>query len=230
MDDGPISAPTPTGNDAPRDPAGSFEDPTHSPKPASAPSKRGYVIAAILAVLGLTFGGGGLLVGLNQVSDKVDGFQRIDVPGSGAVRFTAPGEFTVYYEATGTTADGGVNVSLPPVQILLTGGEGGEPVRLSEYEGSLNYDVGGHEGFAVATFRIDTPGTYVLAGDATIAPGIAQLAVGHGLGGDLVQTILPGLVLFLAFLAAAIVAIVTFVRRRRARRRFSGRPLEGFVQ
>lgn len=185
-------------------------EPILSSRPISVlPSRRGYLIAAIVAVLGLIIGVGGLVRGMGQLSDDVDAFDRVDLPGSGTVRFATAGHYTLYYEATGAT-------EVPPFRVVLQA-PSGEPVQLTEYRGSFDYSTGDHEGTAVATFHIDTPGPYDLASEASIPPGIGQLAVGKGLGGNLAQTLVPGLVLFLALITAATLAVVTAVRRRRAR-------------
>ncbi|MDQ4069767.1 MAG: hypothetical protein M3203_09920 [Actinomycetota bacterium] len=195
------------------------DDPTLRLTPISAPpSRRGYVVAAVLALVGLVVGVGGLVRGFTQLSDTVDRFPRMDVPGSARFDFAAPGDFTLYYESAGA-ADGVVTVSLPPVQVALTAEQGGQVVSLEEYEGSFDYSVGGRDGTALATFRIDTPGTYVLTADAPVPPGAARLAIGKGLGGALAQTVVPGLFLAGALIAAAVVAIATAVRRRRAANR-----------
>jgi hypothetical protein len=174
------------------------------------PSRRGYVIAAVIAAVGLVFGLGGLARGISDLSAEVDAFDRVDVPGQGAIRFETPGNYTLYYESA-------VANVVPPFRAVLEGPDG-EPVELTAYEGSFDYTVGGHNGTAVATFRIETPGTYDLHAMGSVPAGSGQLAVGKGLGGHLARTLVPGLILFVAMVAAAVLAIVTAVRRRRSRR------------
>lgn len=178
------------------------------------PSRRGYLIAAVIAVVGLVFGGGAVLRGFARLTDTVDAFQRVDVPGGGALSFDTAGDFTIYYETAGGAR---ATAALPPVQLGLEAREGGEAVTLSEYAGSLTYGVGERQGEAVATFHVDAPGAYVLTTDAPLAPGIARMAVGRGIGGQFAQSLVGGLALALALVVAVILAGVTAVRRRRAR-------------
>ena len=195
------------------------DDPTLPLAPiVDGPSRRGYAIASLIAVLGLMIGVSGLVRGFGELSDRVDSFQRVEVPGNGRFEFAKAGDFTVYYETSGTGGGEVVTVSLPPVRVTLVPEPGGAPIPIQEYGGSFDYSVGGHYGTALATFRIDTPGTYVLTAEAEIPPGAAQLAIGKGLGGTLARTIIPGIFLGVALIAAAIVAVVTAIRRRRARR------------
>lgn len=176
-----------------------------------APTRRGYAIAAVLAVVGLVIGLGGLLGGIGDLSAEVDAFQRVDVPGRGTVRFSSAGDYTLYYE---TVLGGG----RPAFRTVLEGPDG-ELVQMTEYTGSFDYSVGGHDGSAIATFSIETPGTYELHAMASAPAGSGRLAVGKGLGGHLAKTLAPALVGFLTLMTAAALAIVTAARRRTARRR-----------
>jgi len=204
------------------DPAAGYVPTAHAAwAPPAAPlpsrvSRRGYAVAGIIALLGLVIGLAGLVRGFGALSDRVDAFQRVDVPGTGEVQFTEAGDFTLYYEAAGVSADD-ASTAVPSVQIGIVSAQGDKPVSLDKYGGSATYSFGGHEGRAVATFHIADPGTYVVASAADIEPGSAQLAVGGGLGAGFAQIILPALVLVLALLAAVVLAIVTAVRRHRAR-------------
>ena len=174
------------------------------------PSRRGYLVAALTAVFGLVFGVGGLILGVNQLSSEVDGFDRVSMPGQGSVTFEAPGDYTLYYESLG----GG---QVQPFQALLAS-PSGERVPMTAYEGSFDYSVGKYDGTAVATFHIDKAGTYDLRSESLAPVGSGQLAVGKGLGGHLASTLIPGLILFVAFVTATVVASVTAVRRRRSGR------------
>ncbi len=184
---------------------------------AGSPSRRGYVIAVVIAVIGVVIGVSGLLRGLSQLSDRVEAFQRVDVPGTDTLSFSGPGDFTVYYEATSLGLAEGETVSLPAVDISLESEGDKASVELAKYSGNLTYTVGGYEGVAVATFHIDRPGTYKMTAKAALAPGIGQLAVGKGLGSSFARALLPGLILLLALLTAIILTVVTAVRRHRAR-------------
>ncbi|MFN2505853.1 MAG: hypothetical protein ABR540_16765 [Acidimicrobiales bacterium] len=202
----------------PPSPGESPPAPIPPPPPMAEPSRRGYFVAGLIAVIGLLLGGIGLVRGFGALSDRVDEFERVEVPGAAGLTFDTAGDFTLYFEAPGTS-DATSNDALPAVQVLLEPAGGGDPVPIKAYGGSVTYTVGGHEGRAVGTFHIDAPGDYKLSSDASISPGFAQIAVGTSLRGPLAQLFLSGLILFVAFAAAVVVSVVTAVRRRRARRR-----------
>lgn len=155
-----------------------------------------------------------LVIGFNSLGRQIDGFQQVPIPGQSEVSFTEPGSYVLYYEGVGAS-EGNVpqfNVSVTPV-----GGDG--TVRLSDYAGSLTYDFSGHSGRALATIDIDKPGKYLLQTESAAANGQANVAVGESVGGDIVRTVVLGLVgTFVLFLAGVAVAVVVAIRRRRARR------------
>lgn len=211
----------------PNGPAGSMAGSAEGPataqlnRPPLGPSRRGYLVASLIAVAALLIGGIGIIRSFGVVSDRVGAFHRVDVPGSEVLDFYEAGDYTLYYEAAGITGDAEATAALPPVRVLLEPADGGQPVTLEEYGGSLTYSAGGHDGRALATFHIDRPGSYKLSSDAEIMAGQAQLAVGEGLGSPLARVFLWGAVLLVAFLAALVLSVVTAVRRSRARRRLT---------
>ena len=70
----------------------------------------------------------------------------------------------------------------------------------------------------MATVHIQRPGQYQLRADATIEPGIAQVAVGRSLARGLAGTLLVGFAAFAAFVGGSVIAILTASRRQAARR------------
>ena len=95
---------------------------------------------------------------------------------------------------------------------------GGRPVTLSAYDGSLTYSFGGHSGRAFATFDIDEPGTYRLRTETT-GVGTGTVAVGRGVGGRLVATVLGTLLIgAVGLIAGGTTLLVTGIRRGRAKR------------
>lgn len=88
-------------------------------------------------------------------------------------------------------------------------------VELSPYSSSVTYDVPGHDGRAVWSFRAAATGDYTVTTDGQF--GI--VAVGPGLGRGLFGGILVGVGLILVTAAAAIVGIIVVaVHRGRSRR------------
>ena len=181
-------------------------------------ARRGYLLAAVLVLVGIVVGAGGVVSAARTVADRVEGFQRVGVPGTSEVRFERAGSHTLYYEAAGVGNEEETGVTLPPVQVTLNNAQSSAPLTVKRYGGSFNYSIGGHEGFAVGTVRIERPGRYLLRADATIEPGIADIAVGRSLARGLAATLTAGLVAFGAVVAAIVIAIITAVRRRDARR------------
>ena len=181
------------------------------------PSRAGYILAAALLVLSVTVAAGGVIVTARAVSHRVETFQRVGVPGTAPLRFDAPGSYTIYYEAAGV-GDEATGVTLPPVHLTLSRAETGAAVPLARYHGSFNYNIAGHDGVAVATLRVERAGRYQLRADATIEPGIAQVAVGRSLARGLAGTLLVALAALAAFVGGTVAAILTASRRQDARR------------
>ena len=149
------------------------------------------------------------------MSDRVETFQRVEVPGTSEVSFDKAGDFTLYFEAFGVSGDEGAS-AVPSMEIGLEPAQGDTPVTLERYSGTATYKLSGHEGRALATFHVE-PGTYLLTSTADAEPGSVQLAVGGGLGAGLVQLIVPGIILVIALIGAVVLAIVTAIRRSRSR-------------
>ena len=191
--------------------------PPPPPPPPSGPprpSRAGYAIAAVIAVVGAVIAIVGVVNSFRTFADRVDAFQRVNAPGTGQVTFAEAGDFTLYYEAPGVSGDGGV---VPAMDIVLVAAPAGPPVQLSRYGGRFTYTVSGHEGTAIATFHIGSPGRYVLTSTADSARLFGQLAVGKSLGSALAGLLVPILLAFAAFGTAAVLAIVTAVKRSRRR-------------
>ena len=144
--------------------------------------------------------------------DKIEDFQRVEVPGTEAIRLDA-GSYTIYAEggffgdSDTWSFEGSVEIRGPDERL----------VELRRYGSRTTYDVSDHEGFAVWTFRVDETGTYRVTTSGN--PGTA-VAIGPGLGAGLVGGVVGGILLIIAGgLFALITIIVTAVRRGNARRR-----------
>ena len=91
------------------------------------------------------------------------------------------------------------------------------------YGGSLDYNIGGHSGHALATFDADRPGQFTVNAEAD-RPGGA-IAVSKSMSGAIVWTVIGALaVWFVTVVAGVVLAIVTYVRRRRSRTDAAARP------
>jgi hypothetical protein len=218
--------------------------PTRPPIPSrqarKRPSTAGYWVAAVVAVLGLTAAFLWGAVGLHTTEDRINGLDRLAVPGATTVSVTSPGTMVVYHEsaaevgrsadptATGRIAttrwDPGtrtiVTVSYPSdaptwQQLgLVVTGPGGVAVPVATYRSSAHYDVDpGRAGRAVATFPATTAGPYRVSA-ARASEAEATLAVGDDLARGLVWTRLGAVVLGLVTVLTAVpLAVATYQAR-----------------
>ncbi|MBF6171477.1 hypothetical protein [Nocardia blacklockiae] len=178
------------------------------------PSGRWYVLAAALAVAGIV---GAMVIGVTsfvRLSDRVDGFQRVPIPGSSDVRIGDTGGYTMYFEypnASAVAFRGSVNVRLL--------GPDGASIPLEDYSSALTYNFGGHEGRAGFSFDAPRPGTYhvVTQGDSGVTA-----AIGRGIGGSIGATVLLALGVGAAgVILGLVVLIVVAVRRGSSKRRIA---------
>jgi hypothetical protein len=186
------------------------------------PSVWWFVVAGGLALAGVVGAIVLWVTGVMRLTDRVDDFTRIDVPGSGEVSIDDPGGYSIYHEYFGAGADGyddddfGDNFE-PTPGVTVTDPSGAE-VRLRPYTTSVTYDFGGHEGEGVFTFDAEQAGTYEVTttGDSISS---STIAVGPGIGRGLVSSIVGGFVVgAIGVIGGIVLAIVTGVRRGRSRR------------
>jgi hypothetical protein len=205
------------------------------------PSTSRYWVAAIVAVLGLTAALVWGAVGTSNTLDRINGFDRLAVPGATTVSVTDPGTMVVYHEsaaevaryaeptATGRSAtrwDPGTRTIVtvryagdtPTWQQLglSVTGPGGAAVPVATYRSNARYDLEpSRAGRAVATFQAPTPGPYRVSAARATEAG-ATLAVGDDIARGVVLTTLGAVILGLAtVLAAVLLAVVTYQARSR---------------
>lgn len=176
------------------------------------PSRWWYLISAVvgvgLAVAVLAVGLGGFTRGLDQMI----------VPGEASVVLDDPGRYTVFLEHR-SSVDGRVFDTggiIPGLNVAVVSGASGRPVELRTPGATTEYSFGSRSGISVLEFSIDEPGTYVVAAqypDGATGPEVV-LAVGRA--PKIISTILGALG---AVAMGVTGAVVTFVRRRRAKRR-----------
>jgi hypothetical protein len=208
------------------------------------PSTVGYWVAAVVAVLGLTAAFLWGAVGISNTQDRVDGFDRVAVPGTVTVSVSDPGTMVVYHESAAEVAryneptangrpatrwDPGtrtiVTVRYPSdaptwQQLgLSVTGPGGVAVPVAAYRSSARYDVeAGRAGRAVATFEATTAGPYRVSAARATEAG-ATLAVGEDITRSLVLTTLGAVILGLVTVLTAVpLAVVTYRARSRTLR------------
>jgi hypothetical protein len=178
------------------------------------PSRLWYWVAAGLLIAALacvSFG----VAGFVSLSHQVNDFQRVRVPGQADVSFASPGGYLVYFEGPGFNT-----ASRTGTVHMLLQGTNGLPVPISRLQGqSETYSMTGHNGVAVASFTIATPGTYILSAGLPSSPAPVDIAVGRSIGTSIGATVILILVAVFALgPAAVVVGAVTAVRRHRSRR------------
>lgn len=185
------------------------------------PSKWWYLGAAMVAMVGIAAAIGLFVRGIMGVYDDVNEFQRVSVPGEGTVSIDDPGGHTVYLEFAG--ANESTTARAPPVDVAITDPDGG-PVGIVRYESNVTYETDEHEGIAVYSFDTARAGTYRVTADST-SPGVTVVAIGEGLGDDLIRSIVAAFAAgIIGALVAGAIATVTAVGRSRARRMLPAEP------
>jgi hypothetical protein len=180
------------------------------------PGPAGFVIGGVVIALGVAAAIAWAVLGVLHFKDAIDDLHRLPVPGAITVQLDK-GRYTVYQEVSSGGSDA-ARGRVPP-SVSVTPALGGPALALSAYEGSLNYDLGGHAGAAVAGFRVERSGRYRVATRA-VSSDAADLtvAVGPGLGRRIVGIVAGAAAFFfpLVSLGGGLI-IATAIRRRRRR-------------
>jgi hypothetical protein len=170
----------------------------------------GYVLAGLLAIAGIAAGIALIVSGIRTYVDKVEGFERFEAPGRRAVTLSEEGGYSIYLERPGLDDDD----PFPPISVTVTDPEG-EAVELDRYDTDVSYSVSGHDGRGAWTFDADDEGTYQVRADGSGG----EVAVGRGIGARFAGAVVAGVgMLLLAPVLGAIVALITFLRRSKAKR------------
>jgi hypothetical protein len=183
------------------------------------PGSGGYWLGAAAIVLGVVLAAVAIVRGVVGFTDKIDGFDRVPVPGEATVTLDEGGQ-TLFYEVRGLRDDDTIPVPPMDVQIVPVGGGGALPI--GTYDSDLTYSTGGRSAVAVATVDVPADGDYTVtvqtAGEPSNVGGPATLAIGRGIAGGLVAGVALAAVAFFGGLVVGGVLIgVTAVRRSRAR-------------
>ncbi|HUP00608.1 MAG TPA: hypothetical protein VM737_03685 [Gemmatimonadota bacterium] len=183
------------------------------------PGRKWYLIAVVVFILGGILAAAFAFLQLRGLGDEMP---QIVVPGSAELVLEEPGAYTIFHEAE-SFVDGryysAADVSGLSVEVLSA--ETGQAVPLEPSGANTTYSLGGRSGRSVLGFEIEAPGAYRFTGSYDDGRSEPQtvLAVGHGFGRKLVLTIVGTIGIgFLAAGLAIAIAVITFVKRRRARR------------
>jgi hypothetical protein len=178
------------------------------PAPPSAPrrpTKLGYAVGALIAVMGLFSGLAWGFSAYGSYLDDAAAFPRVSVPGTEVVRLPA-GDHVVYYEGLGP---------LPSeLEVTIVDAEGAT-VRTARGTGDLRYDApDGTVGRAFSEFTLSSGGVYGVTVEAL--PEAAHVAIGEGLPGSTIVSVVGALAVILASGAVGLLLmVVTAIRRAR---------------
>jgi hypothetical protein len=181
------------------------------------PGRKWYAIALVVLVAGAAAAG---VMVYTRLSDLSRELVQVIVPGEADVTFSQPGTYTIYFEAE-SVVNGRYYRTAGDIAGLLVRvrSTNGVEVDLASPSFSSNYSIAGRSGEAVLTGTIVEPGRYHLAAgytDGRTEPQ-AVLAIGLGVPGKILSTILTALAIgACSFLAAVATVAVTFLKRRKA--------------
>lgn len=171
------------------------------------PSVGWYWASGFLLVAGLAAAAVWVVGAVIGLSDHVDQFPRMSVPGELSVVIDDPDTYYVYYEGVG-------DMTLDRLGVTVTD-PAGEPVMVRPVDSGVLYDTADRAvGQSVGKFQAATAGTYAVT--AAGKSGGEMIAVGDGLTDDVVPPILGACLLVVLTTGGAIaIAVVTAVRRSR---------------
>lgn len=173
-------------------------------------SRAGYWLGGGLVAAGVLGAVAWFVGSLMSISDEVDGFQRVPLPGQGTVQLEAR-KYVLYYEGSGA------GESVPAFSVDMAD-RAGAPLRIADYGGSLTYAFSGHEGSAQGTVTPTRAGPYTVR--ATGGGRIGEsLAFGRSITWPILRGILGTLAIGLVLVGAGItILVITGIRRSRAKR------------
>lgn len=172
-------------------------------------TKAGYWIGGGLiafSVVGAILWG---VMGFLGITDKVDGFERVPIPGTRTLNLEAK-KVVVYVE--GPRAD----ELTPSVGFTVTDARTEARVPVASYGGSLTYSFD-TSGTAIATVTPPRAGPYVIRTDGSGA-GTYRLALGDSIAGGIVSAIVGAFAVG-GILAIAGTGLIVATSIRRSRRR-----------
>ena len=170
-------------------------------------STAGYWIALAILVVGVVSAVVWGIESVAEVADRADRFPHAAAPGEVVVQVTEAGDQMVYFS-------GAPDASHTALGLEVVGPDGSS-LPLTPYERSLDVDIAGRAGRAVATFSADAPGTYTVKSDPIAGYG-GTVAVGENVVKQLLPDALGSLALaWVSVLVAVAVASVTLVLRSR---------------
>ncbi len=196
---------------------------TTSPATRADATRRGYVLAVLVALVGSMATALWAVTGFLDQVQRPEEFARTEVPGVMSVELSQAGSHVIYVEGAGPVRLTAAALSvIDPEQVTV-------PVH--PYDLDLRYDVPAHPGrlgTAIATFDADRTGTYqvgTLAGLADIGvsePGASEsgvpvtLAVGDDLAPGVLRSVaVPTVIGVLGLFTGIGLALATWINDER---------------
>jgi hypothetical protein len=197
---------------------GSFAGPPPAPAPPDrvGPSLWWFALAGAIPLAGIIVAIAIVVVGINAYTDRVDGFERLPVPGTSEVTFDATGGYSVYHEHESLDS---IYSRVEDPTVTITDPAGND-VDLDDYDTTVTYNEGDQDGEGLWTFEVDEPGTYVVTTDGDPE---STVAIGRGIGSGIVATVVGSITVgSLSVIAGIAIAIIVGVRRSQNRNRLRG--------
>jgi hypothetical protein len=178
------------------------------------PGRVWYVVAILAALAGLAGAGYRVYTNLDGLTA---GMVQVVVPGEAELSLE-PGRYTIFHESE-STVDGRIfsGTDVTGLFVRIAPVDGGAPLAIEQPRVTSNYEIGGRSGRSVLVFDVTAPGAYrLVAGYPEGEEGSeAVLAVGRGVTGRILSLVFSALgIAFLGVVAGAIIAVVTYRRRR----------------
>jgi len=157
---------------------------------------------------------------VSRIGDSTGRMMRVLVPGQTDLVLREPGTYTIFHEYQSTFEGRVYDVgSVSGLSIAVR--TGGANVPLVASKTNTRYRVGAAAGRSLFDFEARVPGTYQIS--ASYEGGRKEpqtvLAIDRGFVGDLIVTILGALGMAFGGMGIAVgIAVVVFVKRRRAQR------------
>jgi hypothetical protein len=180
-------------------------------------SRLGYVLAAICLTAGTSIA---IWLAMSAYARLQNALTRVVVPGAIVLTLDEAGRYTIYHEPE-SVVDGQLYAApnIAGLHVAVTG-EDGKAVAVATPWISGSYAIGSHSGKSVWAFEIPAPGRYRLTAGYSAGQTEPQtvLAVGRDFFGRALATIFGAIgSVFAGFVAALVLALTTYLRRRRLR-------------
>ena len=182
------------------------------------PSKWLYGLAVLVVLVGIVLFA---VILFSGIASTTRGLTQVVVPGQRTIDFEKAGNYTIFYEYQ-STYDNRVyatDENLSGLECVVVDARSEERVPLSPPATASNYSFGGRSGRSIFVFTVERPGPYEIQAyyaEGHFGPEVI-LAVGTDVTMKLIGTIFGGIaIMFVSVILAAVIAIVTFVKRRKA--------------